>query len=207
MILARFKRPSLYLSILVTGWGVCVLGSGFTESFAGLCVCRCLVGVFEAGFLPAAFWLISQWYPPSRAQSRTGIFYFAAATSGAFSGLLAAAIAQMDGLASKEGWRWIFIIEGIISVVLGLSAYFLLPDTPALSTRWLAPGEVRYLELIFRATRGRNAATAAAAGPDKKKKINWKALYAMLTDKNLYLQSMIAASSSLPNNGVSLFTS
>ncbi|KPI38279.1 putative transporter [Cyphellophora attinorum] len=201
MVLARFKRPSLYLSILVTGWGVSVLGSGFTDSFAGLCVCRCLVGVFEAGFLPAAFWLISQWYPPYRAQSRTGIFYFAAATSGAFSGLLAAAIAQMDGLAGKEGWRWIFIIEGCLSVLLGLGAYFLLPDTPALSTSWLAPEEIRYLELVFRATRGRNAATGT--GQEKpKKKVNWKALRAMLTDKNLYLQSMIAAGSSLPNNGM-----
>lgn len=69
------------------------------------------------------------------------------AMSGAFSGLLAAAIAQMDGVGGYEGWRWIFILEGIITVVLGLMTFFLLIDTPELGHRWLEPQEIRFLQL------------------------------------------------------------
>jgi sugar phosphate permease len=69
------------------------------------------------------------------------------ALSGAFSGLLAAGIARMDGLGGYEGWRWIFIIEGIVTVIIGIATFFLLIDTPELAGRWLDPEEVRYLQL------------------------------------------------------------
>lgn len=84
---------------------------------------------------------------PKDLATRISYFYCASALSGAFSGLLAAGIAQMDGVGGLEGWRWIFIIEGIATVVLGVSCFFLLIDTPALSSRWLSSDEIRYLEL------------------------------------------------------------
>jgi MFS family permease len=60
----------------------------------------------RAGFFPGAIWIVSQWYPPHKTQSRMAMFYLSSALSGAFSGLLAAGIAQMDGLGGYEGWRW-----------------------------------------------------------------------------------------------------
>ncbi len=63
----------------------------------------------RAGFFPGAIWIVSQWYPPYKSQSRMAMFYCASALSGSFSGLLAAGIAQMDGLGGYEGWRWIFV--------------------------------------------------------------------------------------------------
>ena len=53
----------------------------------------------------------------------------------------------MDGVAGQEGWRWIFLLEGLATVILGISCFFLLIDTPALSKRWLNPDEIRYLEI------------------------------------------------------------
>lgn len=84
---------------------------------------------------------------PKDLSSRISYFYCASALSGAFSGLLAAGIAQMDGVAGYEGWRWIFLLEGIVTVLIGVACFFFLIDTPALSTRWLNPEEIRYLEL------------------------------------------------------------
>lgn len=66
----------------------------------------------RSGFFPAAVFLISRWYMPNETQVRIALFYSASALSGAFSGLLAFAIAKMDGVAGLEGWRWIFILEG-----------------------------------------------------------------------------------------------
>lgn len=84
---------------------------------------------------------------PKDLATRISYFYCASALSGAFSGLLAAGIAQMNGVGGFEGWRWIFILEGLATIVLGCACFFLLIDTPALSKRWLEPDEIRYLEI------------------------------------------------------------
>lgn len=65
----------------------------------------------QAGFFPGAVYLISAWYPQRQLQTRIALFYCASALSGAFSGLLAFAIAKMDGIGGRPGWAWIFIIE------------------------------------------------------------------------------------------------
>ncbi|RYP03740.1 hypothetical protein DL764_004915 [Monosporascus ibericus] len=147
ILLKKFERPSTYLGVLVLGWGIIMTCTGLVKDFGGLMTTRVLLGIFEAGFFPGAIYLCSHWYMPKDLSTRISYFYCASALSGAFSGLLAAAIAQMDGVAGLEGWRWIFIIEGLATVVLGIACFFLLVDTPALSTRWLESEEIRYLEL------------------------------------------------------------
>ena len=147
---------------------------------------------------------VCRWYPPYKTQSRTALFYLSSAASGAFSGLLAAAIAQLDGVAGLRGWRWIFLLEGILSVAFGVSAFFLLPDTPSLSKRWLSEPERRYLNLIHYATRGTGAgkASSEATNTEGKKRFNWKIARQVLTDRHLYLQAVIFASNTIPNNGM-----
>ncbi|WKT45547.1 MFS transporter superfamily [Fusarium oxysporum f. sp. vasinfectum] len=127
MILHKFKRPSWYMGGIVFCWGVIMTLTALVQNYAGLLVIRFLLGIFEAGFLPV-----------QSSSSQTG---------GAFSGLLAFAIAKMDGMAGMEGWRWIFLIEGLFTVVVAIMCVFLLCDSPALSTRWLDADEIRYLEL------------------------------------------------------------
>lgn len=146
MLLKRFARPSLYMGILVTCWGVVLTLHGVVQNFGGLLAVRILLGVFEAGFFPGAVYLCTFWYMPKDLASRVSWFYCASSLSGAFSGLLAAGIAKMDGVGGYEGWRWIFIIEGIATVLLGGVTFFLLVDTPRLA-KWLEPDEVRFLEL------------------------------------------------------------
>lgn len=82
---------------------------------------------------------------PRELGTRVGAFFCASALSGAFSGLLAAGISKMDGIGGYAGWRWIFIIEGLITVILGIGCFFLLIDSPRLSTRWLDQDEIRYM--------------------------------------------------------------
>ncbi|KEY74775.1 hypothetical protein S7711_06673 [Stachybotrys chartarum IBT 7711] len=147
MILHKFKRPSWYIGGIVFAWGTIMTLTGIVQNYGGLLAIRFLLGIFEAGFLPGAILIISQWYLPNETQVRIAILYTSAATGGAFSGLLAFAIAKMDGVAGLEGWRWIFILEGIFTVIVAIMCFFLLCDTPALSSRWLAADEIRYLEL------------------------------------------------------------
>lgn len=106
---------------------------------------RCLL--HRAGFFPGAVYICTCWYMPADVATRVSVFYCVSSLSGAFSGLLAAAISQMNGLGGYAGWRWIFLIEGLATVVLALLCFVVLIDTPALSSRWLDKEEIRFLEL------------------------------------------------------------
>ncbi|KAF4814542.1 putative transporter [Colletotrichum tropicale] len=197
MLLLKFKRPSTYVGILVTGWGTIITLTGLVQNFEGLIAVRVLLGVFESGFFPGAVYTISRWYLPHETQKRIAIFYSSSALAGAFSGLLAFVIVRMDGLAGIAGWRWIFIIEGIASVVAGVATFFLLIDTPALSTRWLDADERKYLELRQYAVQGNSIRVREA---EKTRK--WEILRSVLLDWQLYLQALVYWSNTVPNFGM-----
>jgi MFS family permease len=122
---------------------------------------------------------------PKDLATRISYFYCASALSGAFSGLLAAAIANMDGVGGYEGWRWIFLLEGIVTVILGIACFFLLIDSPALSTKWLEPDEIRFLELQkFIKDGGRSS-------EEEEEHFRWKDLKMVLCNWRLYMQAYI----------------
>ncbi|KAG8156872.1 hypothetical protein KVR01_013285 [Diaporthe batatas] len=155
--------------------GLIMTFSGFAQSFGGFVAARFLLGIPEAGFFPGAMYILSQWYPPHRTQFRVALMYGAAAMSGAFSGLLAAGIAQMRGLGGLLGWQWIFILEGVMTVLGGLICYFVLPDSPDLSG-WLTDRERRFLNLTharYRGSKKSKESSAQVAVPEKKPKGHW----------------------------------
>jgi MFS family permease len=103
---------------------------GLVHTYHGLIVARFFLGVAESGFFPAATFLLTLWYKRYEVQQRMAVFYAAASLSGAFSGLLAYAIQFMDGIGGRQGWQWIFILEGLVPVVMSFFLYFILPDSP-----------------------------------------------------------------------------
>jgi MFS family permease len=103
---------------------------GIVKTYEHLIVMRVLLGVTEAGFFPAATYLLTTWYSRWQLQTRMAIFYSAASLAGSFSGLLAFAIQHMEGIGGLGGWRWIFILEGIVTVVVGCAVPWILPDSP-----------------------------------------------------------------------------
>lgn len=79
------------------------------------CCVKWFLGLAEAGLFPGINYYLSCWYKRSEFGIRAAIFFSAAAVSGSFGGLLAAAIGKMNGLGGRPGWAWIFILEGIVS--------------------------------------------------------------------------------------------
>ena len=148
----------------------------------------------RAGFFPGANYIVGQWYPPHKTQTRIAIFYTASAASGAFSGLLAYLIVKMNGVGGYEGWRWIFLLEGLASVAAGVASWFLLPDSPALSHKWLSPDEIRFLELSHVKYRGRKI--------ERTRKEEIGTLGKILKDWQLYLLGMVFMSNTVPNYGL-----
>ncbi|KIW54648.1 hypothetical protein PV05_06996 [Exophiala xenobiotica] len=129
-IVLKIIRPSIWISVLCFAWGLVMTLMGLVNSYSGLIAARFFLGVTEAGFFPAATFLLTIWYQRYEVQRRMAVFYAAASLSGAFSGLLAYAIEKMDGISGLAGWKWIFILEGLAPVAVSFTLYFLLPDKP-----------------------------------------------------------------------------
>lgn len=103
---------------------------GLVKSFGGLVACRFFLGLTEAGLFPGVQFYLSCWYKRSEFGVRSAIFFSAAALAGSFGGLLAAAIAKMHGVGGKTGWAWIFILEGLATIVIGIASFWLVHDFP-----------------------------------------------------------------------------
>ena len=111
-------------------WGASMLGMGFVKNWSGLMAARWFLGLTEAGLFPGVNYYLSCWYKRSEFGVRAAIFFSAAALSGSFGGLLAAAIENMDGIAGLSGWAWIFILEGLLTVVVGVLSFWMVHDFP-----------------------------------------------------------------------------
>lgn len=103
---------------------------GLVKSFPGLLVARMALGICEGGLFPGVTWYITLWYRRHECGLRMAVFFSAATLAGAFGGLLARGIAEMDGVGGHPGWAWIFILEGIATIVVALFAKWVINDSP-----------------------------------------------------------------------------
>lgn len=126
-MLKKFK-PGRYIAVITIIWGLIATLSGLVQNFGSLVACRVLLGVFEAGLFPGLITYLTLFYSRKQLALRIGYLFTSAALAGAFGGLIAYGISFMDGAAGLSSWRWIFILEGIPSVIVGFACFFLLPD-------------------------------------------------------------------------------
>ncbi|PAV19725.1 MFS general substrate transporter [Pyrrhoderma noxium] len=129
-IFLKRLRPSIWLSSIMFLWGIMMTVQGLVHNFGGLFAMRWMLGTFEAGLFPGVNYYLSCWYKRSEFGLRAALFFSAATVSGAFGGLLAAAISKMDGIGGKPAWAWIFILEGLASVIVGFISFFVIQDFP-----------------------------------------------------------------------------
>ncbi|KAG9255104.1 major facilitator superfamily domain-containing protein [Emericellopsis atlantica] len=127
-LILRWAGPKLLLNSLVFSWGCVMLGMGFANDWRVIVVCRMLIGILEAGFLPCCMYLLSSWYQRYEVQQRMALWYMINLFVSAFGNILAYALIKLDGAHGIEGWRWIFIIEGAITIGFAFLGYaFTLP--------------------------------------------------------------------------------
>ena len=125
---------------------------GLTKSYAGLIVCRLLLGLFEGGLFGGMILYVSMFYRRHQILLRIGLWYCAAPLSGAIGGLLAAGLSRIHR-GGYNSWPWIFIVEGVITVGFGLCSFFFLPHTPATAkflTEEQRAGAIKRLQLDSR---------------------------------------------------------
>jgi MFS family permease len=123
-------RPSRWIAFITTAWGIIATLTGIVQSYGGLIACRLLLGAVEGGLFPGMAIYLTLFYTKRELALRIGYLFVSAALAGACGGLLAFGIGHMNGVAGQNGWRWILILEGLPTFVLGIATWFILPDSP-----------------------------------------------------------------------------
>ncbi|KAH8731695.1 major facilitator superfamily domain-containing protein [Phaeosphaeriaceae sp. PMI808] len=128
-LVLKKMSPKIWLPLLTAVWGVLTMCLGFVRNFASFVTVRALLGVAEGGLLPGMVLYLSHFYRRNELALRIGIFYTAASLSGAFGGLLARGLNAIGPAGGLEGWRWIFIVEGLLTVFVGICSALFLPNS------------------------------------------------------------------------------
>ncbi|KAI1308584.1 major facilitator superfamily domain-containing protein [Xylaria venustula] len=197
-VLERYfrERPSWWLGFIATVWGVVMTLHGIVHNYGQITAVRLIMGAFEAGLFPGAIVYMNNWYSKYELATRFSLFYVGSALSGAFSGLLAFAFAMLNGVAGVAGWRWIFILEGILTVLAGVLTFFVLPDTPEHATRWLSEHQRKYLRIRKNLQNGGVEADSVAH------RFSWRLLWTVITDWQLYIMAFNFWSNNIPTYGM-----
>jgi len=183
-----------WLTICVTGWGISQLGMGFVKTWGQLSVARVFLGAFEAGFFPALVFIITTWYKRHEVQKRLAIFYLSSIVLGGFSSIFAYALTLLNGRGGLGGWQWIFIIEGIITIVLGILTFLFVPDFPDRNT-FLTEEQTKMI--LDRVERDRGDSI-----PDQ---ITLRKIFTHLSDWTLWAYALIFLCSTMPAYAIGFF--
>ncbi|KAI5120275.1 hypothetical protein M0805_005332 [Coniferiporia weirii] len=198
MILNRITRPSLYIGLCVIAWGLTSAMTGLTHNFAGILACRVFIGIPEAAFYPGIMYILSRWYTRKELAFRASILFAGLLIANAFGSLMAAGIlSNMEGKRGIRGWRWLFFIEGAITISVGFLSMWALPDCPA-NTRWLSSSE-RHLAQV------RLAEDAGEADEDHAEDSMWSGLKLAMKDVKVHIFVVMTVSLLLGMSFVSFF--
>jgi MFS transporter, ACS family, 4-hydroxyphenylacetate permease len=162
LLMARFGAR-VWLARILISWGLASAATMLVVGPWSLYIIRFLVGILEAGFVPGVLLYLTYWIPRSHRARANGYLMMAQpvamAIGGGISGLI---LEHLNGFAGVQGWRWMFLIEGLPAVILGGVAYFYLTDKPVDAT-WLSESEKTALGTLLtdgQAT-GRNRSKAS----------------------------------------------
>ncbi|KAH6985190.1 major facilitator superfamily domain-containing protein [Ilyonectria destructans] len=161
-IIVRKIGPRIHLGSITLLWGAVMIGMGFTQKWEQLAALRVILGLLEAGFFPSCVYLLSTWYTRYEMGRRYAMFYAFGAVAGALAGIMAYGLVHMHGFANMGGWRWLFIVEGILTCVIALVGFWLLvdfPDSKRKSWRFLTDRERAWVVSRVDADRGDASAT------------------------------------------------
>lgn len=211
-MLLRYVKPKHFIPLSMALWAIVMTLMGTVNNYHQLLATRALLGIFEACLFPGISYILSMYYKKNEVLVREAVFFSAASMAGAFSGLLAAAISKMDGIGGYEGWRWIFILEGLLTFVFAIISWFFFPLYPAECT-FLSERERQFV--VHRVKYSANAAKSLSnsindlavpvnMGETNENDKKW--FFAVFKDWQSWCMLMVYYGVCVPLYGVSLFT-
>jgi len=144
-LVLRRVGTRLWIARIMITWGIVAACMMFIHTPLSFYALRFLLGVAEAGFVPGMLLYLTFWFPSHERAQAVAKFMTATSLAGVVGGPISSALLKLDGLGGLSGWQWLFLAEGIPTVLLGISVLFVLKDGPE-EAEWLHPHEKLWLE-------------------------------------------------------------
>ena len=129
-----------WLARIMVTWGIIAVAFMFVQGPTSFYILRFLLGVAEAGFFPGVILFLTYWIPARHLSRARGYFYMGIALAGILGNPLSGGLLELNGIVGLSGIQWMFLIEGLLAVVVGIWSYFYLTDKPKDAT-WLPADE------------------------------------------------------------------
>ncbi|KAJ3071612.1 hypothetical protein HDU98_005050 [Podochytrium sp. JEL0797] len=129
-ILGKRFGPHRFIPLLVFAWGTVTLGHAFIQNTSQFYLVRALLSITEGGVIPATIVYLGSFYKKNEIATRLSWFWGTQSLASAFSGIMASGLLQLKGTAGLNGWRWLFLVDGVITILSSFLLYFALPRTP-----------------------------------------------------------------------------
>ena len=136
--------PRMWLARIMVTWGLLSAATMLVATPLAFYTLRFLLGVAEAGFYPGVIYYLSHWFPPCHRGRAVSRFYVAGPLTSVVLGAVSGLLLDLDGHAGLRGWQWLFVAQGLPSVLIGLVLLRFLPDGPG-KVRWLTPDEKSWI--------------------------------------------------------------
>jgi ACS family tartrate transporter-like MFS transporter len=130
----------LWIARIMISWGIAAIAMSMVRGAASFFALRFILGVAEAGFFPGVILYLTYWFPARERARSVALFMTATALAGIIAGPVSGAILGMHGLAHFSGWQWLFVLEGLPALILGIVVLRYLPDGPQ-TAAWLSDNE------------------------------------------------------------------
>ena len=143
LILLRLG-PRRWIAIIMVAWGFISSAMALIHSPAGFYLLRFLLGIAEAGFFPGIILCLTRWFPAAQRARAFAFFITAAPAAGVIGAPTSTLLLRLDGVAQLAGWKWLFLGEGVPSIILGIIAFYFLTDSPE-QAHWLSEPEREWL--------------------------------------------------------------
>ncbi|KAG9252848.1 major facilitator superfamily domain-containing protein [Emericellopsis atlantica] len=193
-VILKRTSPRMWLPTLGIVWGVVATLMGLVHNLPGFFASRFFLGVAESGLFPGVVFYFSMWYRRRERQFRISLFFSATSLAGAFGGILAWGIGHMRGIEWENGWRWVFILEGIATVVVAFGAYWFVQNYPD-TAKFITPAERKFI----------HARLAADSDATIDERFTWGNALEAIKDPKCWLYGLGFHTMSLPLYTFSLF--
>lgn len=183
----------IWISRIMVSWGIISVCTAFVESANTLYVLRFLLSAAEAGFFPGVILYLTYWIPGKYRARVIATFMVAIPAANFIGSPVSGLILSLDGWSGMRGWHWLFILEGIPAVILGIAAFFLLSNRPT-DASWLNQEQKAWLS------------TTIQAENEKKKAIGHISLWQLLRHKHIWVMALIYAGASAAGSTLSVWS-
>ena len=152
-----------WLARIMVSWGIVAACFMFVQGQTSFYILRFLLGVTEAGFFPGVILFLTYWIPARHLSRARGYFYMGIALAGILGNPLSGSLLELNGVAGLRGIQWMFLVEGLLAVAVGVWSYFYLTDKPK-DAKWL-PADER--QALVETVEAEDTAKAEGHAPQK----------------------------------------